>query len=100
MLPDIPLTDAAGRTVSLSGLGDGETLVIFRRHLACLPYREHLLEVLAAKEPLHVRVACVTFSEPGVRAAFRTELGLSPRTLLLADPARVRVSRVRSSGGR
>jgi len=34
LLPDIALTDTAGRTVPLSALRGEETLVIFLRHLA------------------------------------------------------------------
>jgi peroxiredoxin len=87
-LPDVELLDSDERHVSLSSLAGQRTLLIFLRHLGCLPCREHLREALAAREQLGLRVACVTFSEPEMLAAFRRELGLSADVLLLGDPAR------------
>lgn len=34
LLPELALTDTAGRTVPLRSLGGGETLIVFLRHLA------------------------------------------------------------------
>jgi peroxiredoxin len=86
-LPDFSLTDTAGRTVSLAGPGDGETLVIFQRHLACLPCREHLLDVLAHKDELGLRVIVVAFAPADVLAGYQRRLGLDD-VLVLSDPDR------------
>jgi peroxiredoxin len=75
-LPDIPLTDTAGETTSLADLGGSETLIIFQRHLACLPCREHLLEVLARKDELALRVVVVAFAPADVLAGYQRRLGL------------------------
>jgi peroxiredoxin len=86
-LPDIPLIDTTGRTVSLARLGDQETLVIFQRHLACLPCREHLLEVLAHKDELALRVVAVAFAPSDVLAGYQRRLGLDD-VQVLSDPER------------
>jgi peroxiredoxin len=87
-LPDIALADANGRPVELSSLRGRGTLILFLRHLGCLPCREHLLQVVAAQAWLGVRVACVTFSKPGLLEGFRRELGLDADTILLSDHSR------------
>jgi peroxiredoxin len=86
-LPDIPLTDTTGRTVSFARLGDQETLVIFQRHLACLPCREHLLDVLAHKDELDLRVVAVAFAPFDVLAGYQRRLGLDD-VPVLSDPER------------
>ena len=86
-LPDIPLTDTTGRTVSLVRLCDQETLVIFQRHLACLPCREHLLEVLAHQDELALRVVVVAFAPADVLAGYQRRLDLD-KVQLLSDPER------------
>jgi peroxiredoxin len=83
-LPDIPLTDTAGLTTSLADLSGEETLIIFQRHLACLPCREHLLEVLARKDELGLRVVVVAFAPADALAGYRRRLGLDD-ALVLSD---------------
>jgi len=86
-LPDLRLTDTAGRTMSLAALGEQETLVIFQRHLACLPCREHLLEVLAHKDELDLQVVAVAFAPFDVLAGYQRRLGLDD-VPVLSDPER------------
>jgi hypothetical protein len=73
--------------VSLADLGDTETLVIFQRHLACLPCREHLLEVLAHKDELALRVVAVAFAPSDALAGYQRRLGLDD-VPVLSDPQR------------
>jgi peroxiredoxin len=86
-LPDLTLTDTRGRAVPLAALGGEQTLVIFLRHLACLPCREHLVEVLNSRAELGVRVAVIAFAAPESLAAYQQRQGLDD-VLVLSDPER------------
>jgi hypothetical protein len=61
--------------------------LIFQRHLACLPCREHLLEVLEHKEELDLRVVAVVFAPVATLAGFQQRLGLEDIPVL-SDPER------------
>jgi peroxiredoxin len=86
-LPDLLLIDTTGVRTSLADLAGHETLVIFQRHLACLPCREHLLEVLARKDELALRVVVVAFAPADALAGYQRRLGLD-EVLVLSDPER------------
>jgi peroxiredoxin len=87
LLPEVLLVDTTGRTVPLAGLDGEETLLIFQRHLACLPCREHLLEVLGHKNELGLRVVVVAFAPADSLAGYQQRLGLED-VLILSDPGR------------
>lgn len=87
-LPGIALQDPEGHPVSLASLTGEPTLLIFLRHLGCLPCREHLIEVLAQRKQLGLRIVCVTFSAAELLAGFRRELHLDEALILLGDPER------------
>ncbi len=87
LLPELSLSDSSGGAVSLRALGGEETLIVFLRHLACLPCREHLVEVLEHREELGLRVAVVGFARWRGLARYQERLGLTD-TIVLSDPDR------------
>lgn len=88
LLPDTWLVDADSRRIQLSvALAGSPALVVFLRHLGCLPCREHLLEALDARGRLGLRIACVSFAGPDLLAGYRSQLGRE--VLLLGDVERI-----------
>ena len=51
-------------------------VLIFMRHLGCLPCREHLRDVTERIDEIPAKVVCVTFTGPPLLDAFREELDL------------------------
>ena len=88
LLPPIALTDTAGRTVRLDELRGEDVVLVFLRHLACLPCREHLMEVLSHRERWGVRVVVVAFASPSALVAYQRKSGLED-LLVLSDELRL-----------
>ena len=104
--PDFSLPNQAGQMVQLRDFRGKPVLLIFLRHLGCLPCREHVLELLQYVETLEqlgVQVVTISFSAGHWAEGWRQETG-SPFPLLL-DPERqsyqayrLRSSRLRTWG--
>jgi hypothetical protein len=89
MLPDLVLSDTAGRPARLAALAGEQTLVVFLRHLACLPCREHLVEVLEHRSALGMRVAVVAFAPPESLTTRYQQRQRLEHVLVLSDPDRL-----------
>lgn len=85
-LPDVPLVSSRGEQVSLAGMRGEATLLIFLRHLGCLPCRSHLVEVAEHRDALSGRIVVVSFTAPQMLAALEDELQLGLD--MFADPER------------
>ncbi len=102
--PDFTLPNLAGESVHLSDYRGQAVLLIFLRHLGCLPCRQHITEILDHVDALkEVQVLTISFSAGHWADGWAQETG-SPYPLLL-DPERIsyrayqlRSSRLRSWG--
>jgi hypothetical protein len=88
-LGELALLTAGGAQVSLGDATRGRPAVlILMRHLACLPCREHLVEVSRRRDEFgRARLLCITFVEPALLAAYERELGVDGIEFF-ADPDR------------
>ena len=106
LAPDFTLPSLTGENISLRDYRGQPVLLLFLRHLGCLPCREHVAELLQhgdELEQLDVQVLTISFSAGHWAGGWTQETG-SPYPLLL-DPERqsykayqLRSSRLRSWG--
>lgn len=86
--PELVLTDHLGGTWRLSAHRGRPVVLVFHRHLMCLPCQEHVRDLAARVGELgDAAVAVVTFADQDRLAAFHRYL--DPPFPILADPDRV-----------
>lgn len=90
LAPDLELTTAEGKSIRLSSLWQGKTLVLaFTRHFGCPQCKEMLDQLMISREALEAKglsLAVVTQAAPDLARSFCDQY--APGVLCLADPQR------------